>query len=353
MQADSAEVPTAASVAMEEDALLLDINRRGVHMETTRARVRLRVKLRSCEHVLVIVPIWRDGSTPYHVRAGVLFRDAVGVADVLNVEFDDAVLSYARNAGQCLTLNTNARSRCTGCVFCHYSLEDSEDPRMPSTTPYLQAYVFGLLLRHNLENLRRISRVGLSTGCFENERAAIAHVTALYSELARAGFRGGFHLLSSVVRSKNGLAELAAAIPGFHLILTVECFENRSTILKPSKSSMDLAEATRVLQRCRDVGLGCDYTYIAGLDRLSVARLGLRELNAYVTEFPKIQVFQPHAAFMRKLDVSGSSPEYYDEFKQVVESDFICTAMRPAHWQNYRSPWTLWFGDSPLSSPVI
>jgi len=354
MRVNSARQWADVSTAVALDACLLDINRRGVRMDTSRVRVRLHVRLCSGDEILLIVPIWQDRSTPYIVSDGALFKGYERIADVVAEDFDDAVLSYPRNAGRCLTLNTNSRSGCTGCVFCHYSLEVSEDPRIPAESAYLQAYVFGLLRRHGLRDLSGLSRVGLSTGCFAHEAAAIQHVVTLYDELKRAGFQGGFHLLSSVVRSRDGIATLADRVPGFHLILTVECFENRSTLLKPTKASLSVGHAVQVLARCREANVGCDFTYIAGLDRLEAALVGLRELNSYVTEFPKIQVFQPHASFMRNLDVSRVVPDaYYEELKASVESDFRQTSFRPAHWQNYRSPWTLSFDDKMLPSPVI
>lgn len=342
-----------ATSLTEIDSQLLEINRRGVSMDCERVRVRLRLRLSTDDKVLLIVPIWNDGSTSFRVLDSVLYSANEAFAAVLEADFDDAVLSYPRNGGRCLTLNTNSRSQCTGCVFCHYSLEETQDPRIPEGM-FIHSFVNGLLYESRASDLIGVERIGLSTGCFVGERSAVDHVVALSDALAERKFTGAFHFLSSVVRSHAALSELAARVPNFHLVLTVECIENRSLLLKPSKASLSADDAVRVLARCRDVGVGCDFTYIAGLDRLSVALPRLKELCLCVTEFPKIQVFQPHAAYMRELDVSeADGTRFYERFKSAIVGYFASTPLRPSHWHNYRSPWTMTFGDEVLARPVI
>ncbi|MGW2600234.1 hypothetical protein [Streptomyces klenkii] len=47
------------------------------------------------------------------------------VGEVDGIEDDDAVLGYWRGGTRMLTLNSNARSQCTDCVFCPNTLEDA------------------------------------------------------------------------------------------------------------------------------------------------------------------------------------------------------------------------------------
>jgi len=79
---------------------------------------------------------------------------------------------------------------------------------------------------------------------------------------ARIGF------LSSVVRTHDGLAQLADRVAPFILRLTVECFSRRDLLLKASKASLDNQHMPEVLRRAQEHGLGTSFTYIVGLDPL-------------------------------------------------------------------------------------
>ncbi len=74
----------------------------------------------------------------------------------------------------------------------------------------------------------------VSSGCFLNEPAAIDHLILLRSAAASLGFTGVLHILSSVIRTRDGLAHLADKAGPFYLSLTLECFERRNLPLKDS-----------------------------------------------------------------------------------------------------------------------
>ena len=44
------------------------------------------------------------------------------------------VLTYIRGGGRSLTLNTNSRSSCTGCLFCPNVIEDAADATLRSVS---------------------------------------------------------------------------------------------------------------------------------------------------------------------------------------------------------------------------
>lgn len=354
LQASNCMPEGAGSIHRLADDILLDLNRRGVCLPGNRVRMRAQMRLLCApEHeLLAILPIWPDGQSPYRVVGEAILKDSQAIAYLTSYEFDDAVLSYHRNGGKVLTLNTNSRSNCTGCVFCHYSLEESQDPYVRHENE-LRAYIDEIVLQAQLINLTSIERIGISTGCFREERIAVSHLVSLSKALDRYGFNGSLQFLSSVIRTEEALRTLKDSVPGFHLTLTIECLEHRDTYLKPSKSSLTTSGAITILKACQALGVPCDFTYIIGLDNLSNVKSSLIEMCSLCTEFPKIQVFQPHAAFMRCLDKGLTDTNYYKEFKDFFESEFNLSSMRPKHWHNYRSPWCFEFSGAPLPPPII
>ena len=336
------------------DQRLMDLNRLGVSMETDRVRARLWISLPIDpeREILVILPIWHSG-TPYSVSDGTIYHNGEPFANVKKIEFDDAVHTYVRAGGKVLTMNTNARSFCTGCAFCHYSLEKSEDPPVRQEGE-LELLLDLYLAEQNWSDYSAVERIGLSTGCFKTELHATSHLIVLRNALARRGFRGTLQLLSSVVRSRESLAKIVNEAGPFHLTLTTECLERRDMLLKDSKASLRRNDMTRLLEIARKEGAGCDFTYIVGLDDLNEVESELRDMSSAVTQFPKFQVFQPHAEFMKRLRHStAADTTYYSAFRDKVTSWFVNRELRPEHWQNYRSLWYYEFGGAEFNGGIV
>src|ERR1700736_3658374 len=114
-----------------EDILLIALNVYGVRSSLPHPRMRLRLRLieRPEDEFFFILPLGREKS-PFELFPDEIRFCGQPFAAVTQLENDDAVLSYFRNGHRVLTLNSNARSQCTGCAFCPNTLESASDPRL-------------------------------------------------------------------------------------------------------------------------------------------------------------------------------------------------------------------------------
>jgi len=335
-----------------DEVLLLALNLHGIWSTLPRHRARLRLRVATVQATpwLVIVPLNRsrspfrlDGET---VRAGC----GAPVATVTRVEADDAVGGYFRDQGRALTLNPNARSRCTGCAFCPNTLEAAADPRL-THDPGLAGLLRALTSMHPAGELAGVREVTVSTGCFEREPLAVDHVVRLRRALTRSGVdvRARVGLLTSVVRARAAFEQLAEWAAPFVLRLTVECFTRRELLLKHSKATLAVEAMPGLLEQACAAGLGTSCNVIVGLDSLDDLVAGIHQLLPRMSEFPNLQVFQAHTPLMDALRAEGADQlGFYLEARQRLEALLAPTGLRPAGWENYRPLWYTAFAGSPL-----
>lgn len=119
----------------EEDILLIALNHCGVRSSLDKARMRFRLRLdsRPDDELYFILSLGRADS-PFELTGSEIRLHGRRIAEVTGLEDDDAVLGYFRNGRKVLTLNSNARSQCTGCAFCPNTLEAASDPGWPPWT---------------------------------------------------------------------------------------------------------------------------------------------------------------------------------------------------------------------------
>ncbi|MFI5804452.1 hypothetical protein [Streptomyces sp. NPDC051561] len=334
-----------------EDALLIAINLFGIssdHAERHRARVNLRLVRRPEVVWQIIVPLNRPAS-PFRLRGDALWLDGRVVAHVEQVAADEAVGGYFRNDGRAATLNPNARSRCVGCGYCPNTLEAAQDPRMGESEG-LDELLHALAEQHPHGDLRELADVTVSTGCFEREEAALAHLTELRGALDRAGIRPTIGFLTSVLRSNRAMEMLASEVAPFTLRLTVECFTRRAAVNKASKASLEPAQMPGLLARAAGRGLGTSFTLIVGLDPLEDMRDGVASLAGEVSCFPNFQVFQAHNLMMAGLRVPGAETlDYYLAARQILEGLMKPSGLRPVGWECYRPLWFYSYAGEELA----
>jgi hypothetical protein len=252
-----------------------------------------------------------------------------------------------------LTLNSNARSTCTGCVFCPNVIEDASDDTLTSVNE-LRNLLKWVCQDHEWPDLRATEVVTVCSGCFYHPAAAIRHMSDLRIAATELGFNGRLHLLSSVIRAREDLARYADSCGPCHLTLTLECFTRRELLLKDTKASLTLDDACRIMDDCADLGIIADFTYVAGLDPLPDAVSGLERLAARCSTFPRIQVFQAHNDYMRRAQEStAAGVDYYLELRNEVEDAFGSRGLRPVSWENYRPLWYTEFAGAPVTGPRV
>ncbi|MFK0179621.1 radical SAM protein [Streptomyces xanthochromogenes] len=335
-----------------EDVLLIALNASGARSPLAKPRMRftLRLDSRPDTPLFLILSLGRQDS-PFEVDEHELRLNGEKVGDVDGIEDDDAVLGYWRNGTRMLTLNSNARSQCTGCVFCPNTLEDASDPSIQALD--LSGYLGALAANSGMTSLASVETVTVCTGCFLYEHLALAHLTEVRAAMGANGCTGTLHFLSSVLTSEDGL-DAAAGLGPFHLTLTAECFTERRQILKESKAKLTPPEMVTALGRAKQRGLTTDFTYIVGLDPIEDAVEHLKTFIPVTTAFPRFQTYQAHNAFMDVYRAPGSETiEWHLTMRRSLEELIGPTGLRPQWWQNYRSPWCFTFAGEELTGAKI
>ncbi|MBQ1100990.1 hypothetical protein KBY55_34285 [Streptomyces sp. b94] len=332
-----------------EDVLLIALNLYGItsDQDRHRARVNLRLVRRPDAPWQIIVPLNQPAS-PFRLRSDELSLNGEVVAHVGRIDADEAVGGYFRNDGHAATLNPNARSRCVGCGWCPNTLEAAADPRMQEDQG-LDALLHALGEQHPRRSLAELTEVTVSTGCFEREEAAVAHLTALRPALERAGVKARIGFLTSVLRSDEAFETIASKVSPFVLRLTAEHFTRREALMKATKADLRPEQMPDLLMRARAAGLDTSYTYIVGLDPMEDLVRGVNALAGEVTAFPNFQVFQAHTVMMQGMRTPGAeSLEYYLQARTAIERAMAPTGLRPVGWECYRPLWYFTYAGEDL-----
>lgn len=336
-----------------DDVLLIALNSCGMRstLEASRLRFRLRLDTHPDEQLYMILSLGRRDS-PFELVGNDIHLNGSRIATVDAAEDDDAVLGYWRNGRKVLTLNSNARSQCTGCVFCPNTLEESSDPRL-SALDDLDSYFAAITDDFSLGDMSGVEKVTVCTGCFQHEHLAVEHLRQVRSAMSHQNCDGAIHFLSSVITTDSGVQAIADLGP-FHLTLTGECFTRRGIILKESKARLGPAEMVDVLGRAKATGVSTDFTYIVGLDDPEVALRHLTDFVPVTTTFPRFQVYQSHSSLMDMFVADGARDiEFYLHMRRELEELFGPTGLRPQSWENYRPLWYFTFAGEPLTGARI
>jgi len=333
-----------------EDVLLIALNLHGVDSFQGHNRARLTLSLTRApdERFLVVVPLNRADS-PFRLYGDALTLDGTTIAQVHSVDADAAIGGYFRAGGDVVTLNPNARSRCSGCAFCPTTLEVAADPRM-SAEQELAELLHALATQSPRGDLASVREVTVSTGCFEREDTALDHLRSLRRVLTASSLHPRVGFLSSVLRSDFAFRTLADEVAPFLLYVTVECFTRRELMLKSTKADLTAAEMPSLLRRARRAGLDTSFNYVVGLDALEPVREHVRRLAPHVSVFPNFQVFQAHNRFMETLRTpTGGDLEFYLLARRELERIFAPLDLRPESWRNYRPLWYFEYAGTPLT----
>jgi len=335
------------------DATMIAMNACGASSTHDLSRGRMQVRLPDNDETWqVILPLDADWA-PFALEADRIVIDREATCEVVELENDDVVLTYLRAGGASLTLNTHSRSTCTGCLFCPNVIEDAADATLRKEEE-LRELLEWVVADNGWPDLSGVEVITVCTGCFQTPAAAIQHMSAVQSAARAGGFRGRLHLLSSVIRDRADLEQIAAELLPFHLTLTVECFTRRELILKQSKASLTMDDCCRILDDCAELGIDADFTYVVGLDPLDVTVAGLRRLAAHVTAFPRLQVYQAHNEYMRRARTpEAASLEYFLEVRRSVERSYADAEVAPKSWENYRPLWYTDFCGERVTGPRV
>jgi hypothetical protein len=331
-----------------DDILLIALNSCGLRANIGVSRLRFCIRLdsRPEDPLYLILSLGRTQS-PFELVEHEIRLAGERIAVIDAAEADDAVLGYWRKGRKVLTLNSNARSQCTGCMFCPNTLEAASDPRLAAVDD-LHSYFAAIVDDFCLPDMAGVEKVTVCTGCFQHEQLALVHLRQVRNAMHEQNCRGMIHFLSSVLTTPEGM-DAAAEIGPFHLTLTAECFTQRGVILKESKAKLTPHDMVRVLGDAKDRRITTDFTYIVGLDPPDVATSYLAEFVPVTTTFPRFQIYQSHNNLMDIYIADGARDmEFYLHMRREIEELFGATGLRPQPWENYRPLWYFSFADEPL-----
>lgn len=334
--------------------MLIALNALGARSpeEIPRARMLLRLHSRPDDPLRLGIAAAKPES-PFEVRDQVLYFENDPVGDLEFVEHDDALLGYFRKRERVLILNSNARSGCTGCVFCPNTLEGASDPRL-AVLDDLDTCFSIFEAEIGRPDLSHLDEVNIVTGCFHTEEPAIEHMQIVRDALERHSSKPLLGILSSVIRSRAALERIAETVSPFMLVVTLECFTNRDAILKHSKAQLRLEDLPQILSTAKELGHETGFTYIVGLEPIDLVLDRIAELGAGCTRFPNFQVYQAHNRFMERFSAPGADTiEYYLDARKKLERVFYDTGLRPLTWTNYRPLWYFEFADEELAGDRI
>jgi hypothetical protein len=121
------------------------------------------------------------------------------------------------------------------------------------------------------------------------------------------------------------------------LAFTVECFENRTTIMPGKKGSITLSEIKNILETAKNAGAESTYFYIFGIDDLESTKNGFEFLRDAITIAPTGPNYQPQGK-ESKLDIKSlesllKARDIYVDIHKGLKKFESC--------QNYRSLWPL------------
>lgn len=337
-----------------EDVLLIAINACGIanQRDSRRSRFEFAPHGRDDDPVYLI-PSFDRKASPFRVDEDQLWLRDRPVGTVRRLKEDDVVMGYFRNGHYNLTLNSNARSACTGCVFCYTRLDPASDPQI-SEAEELNAYFAFLKSDKNWSDLSEVKKISVCSGCFYHEELALRHMELVSKVAAQHGFVGQLHILSSVIRTAQGIQRIAEHLLPFHLTLTVECLQNRTELLKRTKADLEPESMIRLLADAKAAGMDTDFTYLVGLDALEPVIEQLAQLIEATTMFPRFQVYQAHNALQSSYRAYGSQHiDFYLKFRKALEKIFKGSALRPKSWENYRPLWYYTFDGEPAKSARI
>jgi len=332
------------------DILLLGLNMEGAHNPAIESgRMRFRMTPDQASGRDFYFALTNSPNSRWMIKDGLMRFEGERIGTVETPEEDTCDNTYWRRfttidgvvKGTELTINSNARSFCSGCEFCgtyNLSPEDQEEKDL-STPEKVKRKLDKILIENDIEDLSHLVEVGVVTGCFPTENMTLQHLNMLHDVLRKEyNFQGELKYVGSQIRSEEVLNDLAShGLSG--ISQTVECFERRDQLLQPKKR-ITLDHAREILANAKDAGVKTTLLYIMGLDNLSTFEREMEPFLPHLTKMPVINTLQEYVVGQASLRVpEAQSMEYYLKSRKIMEKMTVPFGLKPNVWENYRGLW--------------
>jgi hypothetical protein len=198
------------------------------------------------------------------------------------------------------------------------------------------------------DDLSSLIQVAVVTGCYNSNEELCSFLIMLRKVLGTYNFNGEIFYLGSQITNKETLEKLISIQP-FCYCLSLECFENRSSLLRDKKSDLTLESAFKLMSFSKSIGHRVNFSYVLGLEPLLTVEKYFLLAKQYINSFPIINTLQLHKYHSRSLlTPEAINIEYFFEARERLEKIFSDTEYRPREWENYRSLWFLEFNKEKL-----
>lgn len=339
-----------------EDVLFIALNTNGVNFKCDYNRMRMAFRLADCNlfdyakqrdelDYYFALPV--NQNSPFVMVGNVLVLQDTVVGHAIGPTEDICDSHYLRRNGTVLNMNPNSRTSCRGCAFCYTAYQVPHDRKKLQSDSELDHFFECWMLQHNVSDLSHLVQVAVVTGCYEDGEEICRFLLTLKRVLCEYQFTGEIFYLGSQITSMDQLDGLVALKP-FSICFSLETFERRN-LLRDKKRIINLRDACESMEFARALGYKATFSYIVGIESLSVIEYYVTSLREHINKFPIINTLQMHKYHQSTLmDPEAHCLEYYLETRLILERLFAKTSMRPLVWEDYRSLWFLTFNKEPL-----
>lgn len=344
---------------LSEDVFFISLNFYGIDANVEYPRIRFEfepndnvlfkhAKKRNIIRFFHAVPIREDSPFSLSAKYDLLLFNGEVMGKVYDVHNDTCDVEYTRNLGRVLNLNPVSKSNCHGCKFCHTIIQEAKDRIDIKSAEGLTLFIEKWLHDKNIHNLAEIEQIAIVTGTFGSVLSVKDYCCLVRNLLKKYSYKNELFYFGSEVDAIS-LQTMGKECFPFALCYTLECFDRREDILKSVKAQKTIQDIQKLFKIAMENKIEVNFSYVLGIDSLQTIKKSFTEIVPHITRFPIINIYQRHRNIDDSiLDSAAHDIEYYLETRNIIESIFLETPMRPRTWENYRSLWYLSFANEEL-----
>ena len=335
-----------------EDILFIDINISGINVDINTDRIRFYVKLLFGHQGKYFCALQVRKDSKYHIKNSILYFENECIGEVSKFEIDFCDTYYMRRNGTVLNINPKSRINCKGCKFCYTSHQKYRNAIDLTVKDNLDNFFKDWMDTYNVRSLEKLYQIAIVSGCFPNENTVVDFILRLNDKVKKLNFNGQIFYLGSQIQTFKALKKLSE-ISNFAYCITLECFNDRDSFLKKSKSKFSVEQIKKVMKQSVELGYRTNFTYIVCLENLEKLQVGFMEFIQYTNSFPIINIFQEHQYQVGLRDNDASNIDFYLKARKIIENIYVKTNMRPQMWEVCRSLWYTTFADEILRGQYL